>query len=69
MFLLLYFAIALCTLETDALVCYSVKRKFKWKSSIIASLFWPIVTPLTIISVVKAQHKDAIIQTQQGDGA
>lgn len=53
---IVYFGLALISLEVDAVVCHTTKRKFRWMAAVCMALFWPITSTLAIIAVINQQN-------------
>lgn len=58
MIIILYLAISLVMLYTEALDCYRTKVKFSILGSLLFSFCWVISLPWSIYSIWKAQQKD-----------
>lgn len=52
MTLFAYLSIAVVVMHSDALSCVAAGQPFKWFSSALLSLLWPVSVPLVILGVV-----------------
>ncbi len=51
-----YLAIALLTMETDALACSVSGVRYRVIASAVLSLLWPVTTPCVIAGIIKSQN-------------
>lgn len=52
-----YLAIAMMDCATDAAICFAKQRRFQVWVAVVASLFWPITAPLTILGAAFVTRK------------
>ena len=53
-----YLAIALITMEADALACSVSGVRYRVVPSAVLSVLWPITTPMIIIGIIEAQNSE-----------
>ena len=53
----IYLAIALVTMEVDALACLVSGIRYRIVPSAVCSLLWPVTTLCVIAGIVKTQNK------------
>jgi len=56
MSILTYLAIALITMEADALACSVSGVRYRVVASAVLSLLWPVTTPCVIAGIIKTQN-------------
>lgn len=62
-----YLAIALITMEADALACYVSGVRYRVAVSAVHSILWPLAIPCGIVCIIAAQKKtvDAHVEEVQ----
>ncbi len=53
-----YLAIALLTMEADALACSASGVRYRVVASAVISLLWPVTTPCVIAGIIKTQNAE-----------
>jgi hypothetical protein len=54
---IIYFGIALISLENDAITCHILKMRLRLGNAIVCALFWPLTSLLVIGSVIREQNR------------
>ena len=63
-----YLAIALITMEADALACSVSGVRYRVVVSAVLSLMWPVTTPCVITAVIMAQNSAMRINEAENAG-
>lgn len=63
-----YLAIALITMEADAIACYASGVRYRLIPSAVFSSLWPVTTPCVIAWIIKTQNTliSGALPEQQG---
>ena len=62
-----YLAIALLTMEADALACYVSGVRYRVVASAVLALLWPVTTPCVIAGIIKTQNDPHPRRGQKGE--